>query len=95
VDGLTLDWKRFVTHQTVDFMRHEVAAVRKYSDKRRRQFMCIYPYDGLDYWKFGTSSDVFSWDLYDVARRLKRLAMAARTSFSRMSHGRFWASRGC
>lgn len=84
VDGLTLDWKRFVTHQTVDFMRHEVAAVRKYSDKpATANFMCIYPYDGLDYWKFRDVLDVVSWDLYPMWRGDSNdYAMAARTSFS-------------
>ena len=32
VHGLTLDWRRFVTHQTTDFMKHEIATVRKYSE---------------------------------------------------------------
>ncbi|MDA3961375.1 MAG: beta-galactosidase [Planctomycetota bacterium] len=31
VHGLTLDWKRFVTHQTTDFIRHEIASVRSHS----------------------------------------------------------------
>lgn len=29
--GLNIDWRRFVTHQTVDFMNAEINAVRKYT----------------------------------------------------------------
>ncbi|MGI5900284.1 MAG: beta-galactosidase [Christensenellales bacterium] len=63
VDGLTIEWKRFVTVQTMDFMRHECVPIKKYSDKPiTANFMGAYP--GLDYFKFKDLLDVASWDAY-------------------------------
>ena len=61
--SLILDWKRFVTYQTVDFMREEIKAVRKYSDLPVTTNM-MYDYDGLDYSRFADSLDFISWDNY-------------------------------
>ena len=33
IHGLNLDWHRFVTHQTRDFILHETAAIREFSQK--------------------------------------------------------------
>lgn len=63
--SLNLDWKRFVTCQTVDFMNMEIEAVRKYSDLPVTTNM-MYDYDGLDYSRFAESLDFISWDDYPV-----------------------------
>lgn len=62
--GLVLDWKRFVTHQTGEFMRAEIAAVRRHSTDIpiTTNFMGTYP--GLDYWRLAEDLDVVSWDNY-------------------------------
>ena len=61
--GLNLDWKRFVTYSSLDFMKTEVEAVRKYSSKPvTTNFM--YDYKGLDYKKFKDTCDIVSWDNY-------------------------------
>ncbi|MDR1643423.1 MAG: beta-galactosidase [Clostridiales bacterium] len=61
--GLVLDWKRFVTDQTLDFCKHEIEAVRKYSEKPvTTNFMEFF--GGLNYFKFKDTIDVVSWDSY-------------------------------
>ena len=61
--ALSLEWKRFVTHQTIDFMNEEIKAVRKYSDLPVTTNM-MYNYTGLDYSRFADSLDFISWDNY-------------------------------
>ena len=62
--ALKLDWKRFVTHQTIDFMKNEIAPLREITPDVpvTTNFMGIYP--GLDYYKFKDVLDVVSWDNY-------------------------------
>ncbi len=62
--GLTLDWKRFVTHQTVDFMKMERDAVKAVCPEIPVTTNLMGFYDGLDYFKFGPELDVVSWDNY-------------------------------
>ena len=61
---LVLDWKRFVTDQTVDFMRAEAAALRQYSPDVPITTNMMGFYDGLNYGKFRDVCDVISWDNY-------------------------------
>lgn len=62
--SLFLDWKRFVTHQTVDFMKAEIAPIKEICPEIpvTTNFMGTYP--GLDYFKFKDTVDVVSWDSY-------------------------------
>ncbi|MFA7235415.1 MAG: beta-galactosidase [Phycisphaeraceae bacterium] len=64
VHGHNLDWKRFVTHQTADFMRHEIAPLKKITPDIpvTTNFMGVYP--GLNYWQLAELCDVISWDSY-------------------------------
>ncbi|MFW6252528.1 MAG: beta-galactosidase [bacterium] len=64
VHGLVLDCKRFVTHQTVDFMRHEIEPLKRITPEIpvTTNFMENYP--GLDYFRFADFIDVASWDSY-------------------------------
>lgn len=64
VHGLTIDWKRFVTYQTTDFMKNEMAPLKELTPDVpiTTNFMGIY--DGLDYWKMAGPLDVISWDSY-------------------------------
>lgn len=66
--GLRLDWKRFTNDNILDFMKEEIKAVRKYSDKPvTTNGMCTY--SGLDYNKFAKELDFFSQDLYPAWER--------------------------
>ena len=65
IHGLTLDWKRFVTKQTTDFMQHEIDTVKSVNSDIpvTANFMDIYTY-GLDYFEMHKPLDVISWDAY-------------------------------
>lgn len=64
VHGHNLDWKRFVTDQTIDFYLNEIAPLREITPNISvtTNFMGTYP--GLNYWKFAPHCDVISWDSY-------------------------------
>ena len=70
VHGHNLDWKRFVTDQTVDFYKNEIAPIRKITPNIpvTTNFMGAYPhmelFNRLDYWKFAKELDIVSWDSY-------------------------------
>ena len=63
VHGHTLDWRRFVTAQTVDFMKWEIAAVKKYSNKPTTTNLMGF-FTGLDYREIAKDIDFVSWDSY-------------------------------
>ncbi len=62
--GLKLDWKRFVTEQTVDFARAEIQALRDAGSRKPVTANLMYDFDGLDYRRFADVLDVISWDNY-------------------------------
>lgn len=62
--ALNLDWKRFVTHQTADFLHHEVQAIREGGSTLPTTANLMYYYDGLDYFRLAKEIDVVSWDTY-------------------------------
>ena len=62
--GLNLDWKRFVTHQTIDFLRQEVAALREGGSELPVTANLMHFFGGLDYFKLAKEIDVVSWDTY-------------------------------
>ena len=62
--GLTLDWKRFVTDQTVDFMLGEIAPLREAAPNVPLTTNMMGTYPGLDYRKFAPHIDVASWNSY-------------------------------
>lgn len=66
VHGLSLDWKRFVTDQTFDFMQNEIAPLRRITPgvPVTTNFMVFFP--GLNYWKLAPALDVLAWDSYPL-----------------------------
>lgn len=86
VHGLALDWKRFTTQQTIDFMRAEIEPLRKITPKVpiTTNFMGAFP--GLDYFKFRDVLDVAAWDSYPMwhapeVTGLEDYELAADTAF--------------
>ncbi len=81
VHGLNLDWKRFITDQTIDFMRQEIAALREFTPDIpvTTNFMGTFP--GLNYWKFAPYLDVISWDSYPRWHSEDDVALAADVAF--------------
>jgi beta-galactosidase len=64
IHGLNLDWKRFVTHQTTDFMKNEIAPLREITPNVPVTTNMMGTYSGLNYWKMAAELDVVSWDSY-------------------------------
>ncbi|MDR0248400.1 MAG: beta-galactosidase [Oscillospiraceae bacterium] len=64
INGHCLDWKRFVTRQTADFMKAEVAALREGGSALPVTANLMGFYNGLDYFKFAPLLDIVSWDNY-------------------------------
>lgn len=64
VHALNIDWKRFVTDRTIDFMRHEINTVKKYNPNIPATTNFMYYYEGLNYFKFKDYVDVVSYDSY-------------------------------
>jgi beta-galactosidase len=64
MDGLALDWDRFVTHQTVDFMKNEVAPLKALTPDLPVTTNMMGTFAGLDYWRFAEICDRMSWDSY-------------------------------
>ena len=62
--GMMLDWRRFITDQTIDFFRDEIVPLRELTPDVpvTTNFMGIST--TLDYWKFAAEVDVIAWDSY-------------------------------
>lgn len=64
VHGLSLDWRRFCSHQTVDFMKNEIAAIREYSKDIPVTTNLMGFHNTVDYREMARELDVVSWDNY-------------------------------
>lgn len=64
MDGMRLDWLRFVTSQTVDFMRMEMAALRAGGATQAMTTNMMGTFPGIDYWRFAEAVDVIADDCY-------------------------------
>ncbi len=62
--GLTLAWRRFVSHQTTGFLRHEIAALREHDARTpvTTNLMGFYP--GINYFELAGVLDVAANDNY-------------------------------
>lgn len=64
VMGLNLEWKRFTTWNTNDFMKHERDVLRSVTPDIPVTANLMRMFDGLDYRKMAPDMDVISWDNY-------------------------------
>ena len=70
VHGLNLDWKRFVTDQTIGFYENEAKPLRELTPNVpiTTNFMAdtddLIPFQSLNYDKFSKHVDILSWDCY-------------------------------
>ena len=90
-NGHNLDWKRFISHQTVDFAKNEADAVRKYSDKAITT-NCMGIFAGYNHRDMAEVLDVYSNDFYPAWWR-DTLKTAQKTAFDcalcrGMKHGK-------
>ncbi len=81
--GLILDWKRFVTHQTVDFLKAEMEPLRRITPDVPCTTNFMEFFDGLDYAALAKELDVVSWDSYPAWRSDEQdAAVACRTAMA-------------
>ena len=64
VHGLNLAWRRFVTHQTEDFLRVEAAPLRELTPHLPITTNLMESFDGLDYGSLAGELDFASYDSY-------------------------------
>lgn len=81
--GLNLDWKRFVTDQTVDFFRSETVPLRQANPELPVTTNLMGTLEvSLNYWKFADAVDFVSWDSYPTWHDAESdAAQAARVGF--------------
>lgn len=81
VHGLTLDWKRFVSDQTIDFMEQEIAAIREAGSDKPVTANLMYHFEGIDYFRMARKMDIASWDSYPTWHQDPESVTAAETGF--------------
>ena len=64
VQGLALDWKRFVSYQSIDFYKWERDCVRELAPKAEFTVNMMYRFNDINYFDFAKEIDVASWDNY-------------------------------
>lgn len=64
VQGLALDWKRFVSDRHIDFLKFERDTVKEFAPNAKFTVNMMYRFDGIDYFKMSKEIDVASWDNY-------------------------------
>lgn len=62
--GLNLEWKRFTTWNTTDFMKSEIALLKTATPPIPVTTNFMHMYEGLDYRVMARELDVISWDSY-------------------------------
>ncbi|WP_336078358.1 beta-galactosidase [Paenibacillus sp. 203] len=83
VHAMNLDWRRFVTDQTADFIKHEIMPLKAANPAIPVTTNLMEFFEGLNYWKFADLLDVISWDSYptwhdcegDDSRQAAKVAM--------------------
>lgn len=64
IHGMVIDWKRFVTARTIDFMLAEIDAVHQYEPKLPTTTNLMGDFQLLDNAKLAAHVDFISWDAY-------------------------------
>ena len=79
--GLNLDWKRFCSHQTLDFMRVEINAIRQYNKDIPVTTNMIPAFEFVNYNEFLDDIDVVSYDSYPDWHNESGIRVAMQTAF--------------
>ena len=81
IHGLNLDWKRFVTQQTISFIENEIAPIRQYCPDLPVTTNMMYEFTDLDYHKVAQVIDFASWDCYPEWHNGDDTVIAQRAAF--------------
>lgn len=64
IQALKLDWRKYSSDQTIDFMKAEIAALREGGAAQPVTTNMMYNFDGVNYGKMAKFVDVICWDSY-------------------------------
>ena len=81
VHALNLDWRRFVSHQTNDFIKAEIAAVRAGGSTLPTTVNMMPGVRDTNYAEIADSVDIISWDSYPDWHSPEHLFAAYHTAF--------------
>ena len=81
IHGLNIDWFRFTTAQTVDFMKCEVEPIKKICPDAKVTTNMMFEHYGYDYYKFRDVIDFASWDSYPLWHSGNQELTAQTTAF--------------
>ena len=79
--GLNLDWRRFVTEQTMDFILNETAPLRAITPHLPVTINKMFEFYDLDYHKVSQVIDFASWDSYPEWHNGDDALIAQKTAF--------------
>ena len=63
IHGLVLDWKRFVSDQSIDFCKAEIQALRDAGNTKPTTANLMYNFPTINYHEIAKVLDVVSWDI--------------------------------
>ena len=81
IHGLNLDWKRFVTRQTISFIEDEIAPIREFCPDVPVTTNMMYEFVDLNYHKVARVLDFASWDSYPEWHNGDDTIIAQRAAF--------------
>ena len=79
--GLNLDWRRFVSDQTLDFIKMEIAALRQAGSDLPATTNMMWGTWDLDHHAMADALDVISWDCYPDWHKGNQSRLAADAAF--------------
>jgi len=79
--GLNLDWHRFVTHQTANFIQNETAPLRELTPHLPVTINMMYEFYDLNYHEIAKVIDFASWDSYPEWHNGDDAVIAQRAAF--------------
>ena len=81
VHGLNLDWRRFVTHQTRDFLAHEIEPLKRIAPHLPTTINMMFEHYEADYYSLAEVIDFASWDSYPEWHNGDDAVIAQKTAF--------------
>jgi len=86
VHGQNIDWKRFVTYQTIDYMKEEIKIIREITPHipiTTNTHDYVHLGRGINYWELMKHIDIVSWDNYPKWHNntIENWASAAQSGF--------------
>lgn len=81
VTGLKLDWRRFISYQTIDYMESEIKAIREAGSDLPVTTNLMYHFYEIDYFRLAEKIDIASWDNYPSWHKREEWETARDTAF--------------